>query len=702
MPNKNIEYLGKYHVINEVGNDRFSIIYRAEHPFLKKTVTVKLFNPEYFKSPEIIQAFIREIKAAVSIKHENISPVIDLLEDQNHLIMVLEYQTKGNLRQRLIQQGRVSFHQVAKIISEIATALDYIHSKGYIHGDINPEYILFGDDDIAKLTDTGVLHAAASCGALTQEMAQTTPQYISPEQANGEQPTTLSDQYSLGVIAYELFTGKIPFSGNTPIEIYLKQVKETPPIASKVNPLITPELEEILNQVLSKDPHKRFVDCSSFARAIDAAEGTTEDDQYRSLIERATAALSANDPESAHPLLEFATQLMPDNPGDRALLEDLKANELAQRSYKNAIDAIESARNSAEEFTKQVNLSSDPDGIITNLKPQKASPWMAQILRWKFSFLTIIALGLLGIILGLAGMAYTAIMPADTTSKATLVAIARTSTPIPPTAIPTQTFTPTSTSTQAPTFTPTSLPTATAIPTLGQGSNTIRKIDGMKMAYVPEGSFTMGSEIKSDEKPVQTVSLDAFWIDQIEVTNAMYALCVEAGSCPPQVSNASSSRSNYYTDPVFANYPVIHVTWNQAITYCTWTGGRLPTEAEWEKAARGTDGRTYPWGEIIDKSLANYSRSVSDTSYGGNYKSGISPYGVFDLSGNVSEWVSSLYKPYPYNSTDGREDLNASGARVLRGGSWFDIDKDVRSAARIKLLPSNQSDHFGFRCVVTP
>jgi formylglycine-generating enzyme required for sulfatase activity len=255
----------------------------------------------------------------------------------------------------------------------------------------------------------------------------------------------------------------------------------------------------------------------------------------------------------------------------------------------------------------------------------------------------------------------------------------------------------------APTITFTSVP-PTFIPTPSIGSTMLSEKDGMTLVFVPAGGFVMGSDNgSSDEQPIHTVSLDSYWIDKTEVTNKMYALCVQAGVCQPPSSTSSYTRKDYYGNFEFDDYPVIYVDWNKAKTYCEWAGRRLPTEAEWEKAARGTDARTYPWGnDAPSNNLLNYNSNTGDTTEVGKYPAGASIYGALDMAGNVWEWVSSLYQSYPYSASDGREDLNASGSRVFRGGSWSYYGSYVRSALRYRYDPSFILSGVGFRCALSP
>jgi len=183
----------------------------------------------------------------------------------------------------------------------------------------------------------------------------------------------------------------------------------------------------------------------------------------------------------------------------------------------------------------------------------------------------------------------------------------------------------------------------------------------------------------------------------------MYAECVAGGACEPPQETKFYTRSSYYSDSQYADYPVIYVDWNQAYDYCQWAGERLLSEAEWEKAARGTDGKTYPWREGIDCNKANYGEcDVGGTAAVGSYPQCASLYGALDMAGNVWEWTSSLWKDYPYDAKDGREDLHSRDARVLWGGAFDNTQRYVRCACPNGLNPYNRVVYSGFRVWVSP
>jgi len=226
--------------------------------------------------------------------------------------------------------------------------------------------------------------------------------------------------------------------------------------------------------------------------------------------------------------------------------------------------------------------------------------------------------------------------------------------------------------------------------------------DGMTLVYVPEGEFTMGSDNgESDEKPVHRVYLDAFWIDQTEVTNKQYAACVSDGGCTPPFDASSYTRPSYFGTAKFDEFPVISVNWNQANAYCSWAGRELPTEAQWEKAARGTDAHIYPWGDDApNRNLRNYNSNAGDTTKTGNYKTGKSFYGAYDMAGNVWEWVNDWYGDTYYQRSPSSNPLgpDVGQYRVMRGGSWYDNSYIVRSAIRYWFDPAISDDISGFRC----
>ncbi|MEK9142142.1 MAG: SUMF1/EgtB/PvdO family nonheme iron enzyme, partial [Nitrospirota bacterium] len=226
----------------------------------------------------------------------------------------------------------------------------------------------------------------------------------------------------------------------------------------------------------------------------------------------------------------------------------------------------------------------------------------------------------------------------------------------------------------------------------------------MPMTLVPAGEFTMGSnQGEDDERPARQVYLDTFSMDKFEVTVGMYATFLKATGidAPPdwQVMN----------QPAHQKRPVVKVDWSDANTYCRWAGKRLPTEAEWEKAARGTDGRLYPWGnDPPDRLRANYGKEEWNDHQAlvpvGTLHDGQSPYGIYDMVGNVWEWTSDWYDKNAYKNSQTRNPKGAASgeSKVLRGGSWLNDPRNLRSANRYVNKPTNRNFLIGFRCAKTP
>jgi len=245
--------------------------------------------------------------------------------------------------------------------------------------------------------------------------------------------------------------------------------------------------------------------------------------------------------------------------------------------------------------------------------------------------------------------------------------------------------------------------------------------------YIPAGTFMMGCSEDTagdklcayDAQPIHAVYLDAYTIEKTEVSNAQYADCVAAGGCVPPISNSSSIRLHYYDDPAYAHYPVVQMDWDRANAYCQWVGKRLPTEAEWEKAARGDDLRPFPWGfddmtcNRCNCNIRYYNElgetrehlCVGDTVPVESYHDSASPYGVLNMVGNAQEWVNDIYlKPYysrsPYFNPQGPESTQAN-EHLIRGGSWKGVLTHANTWVRLDEADIYYEEMNGFRCVRT-
>lgn len=219
------------------------------------------------------------------------------------------------------------------------------------------------------------------------------------------------------------------------------------------------------------------------------------------------------------------------------------------------------------------------------------------------------------------------------------------------------------------------------------------------MVEIAGGPFTMGSD-KGDpeDAPAHQVDLPAFEMDKFEVTNADFAAFVEEAG---YVTFAEQKGFRGWRDEWSMgedNHPVVMVTWDDATAYCQWLGKRLPTEAEWEKAARGEDGRTFPWGEDWDPAKANVKETgLRGTAAVGSFGAGASPYGVEDVIGNVWEWTAGWYQPYPGSTT--LDDRYGEKYRVTRGGGWFELEPQATTFSRNAADPhKTANDDLGFRC----
>ena len=243
------------------------------------------------------------------------------------------------------------------------------------------------------------------------------------------------------------------------------------------------------------------------------------------------------------------------------------------------------------------------------------------------------------------------------------------------------------------------------------GTERTASVDGMTQVYIPDGTFQRGGvdpNAASNEMPASKITMKGFWMDKLEVTNGMYMLCVQAGVCSmPHYGKdtvlKSATRENYFRNPEFADYPVVYVGWGDADAYCKWAGRRLPSEAEWEYAARGAfpSFNTFPWGDQQpDSSYANFNYYAGDTMRVGSYPTGASPFGILDMAGNVAEWVNDFYDVNYYSqgvslNPQGPVARSGSFVRVVRGGHFGDDWKFIRVSARSSQVGPDPSQPVG-------
>jgi serine/threonine-protein kinase len=589
--------VGRYHILEQLGEGGMATVYKAYDTRLENEVAIKVIRTDELPAKTLARArqrFEREAKALAKLNHLNIVKVIDYGEYEGLPYLVMPYLSGGTLKQKLAGKA-LPWQEAVRILLPIARSLDYAHRQNMIHRDVKPANILITSDGDPLLTDFGIAKIVDE--ETTMDLTGTsasvgTPEYMAPEQVISKTVDSRADIYALGVVLYEAVTGRRPFTADTPMAILFKHASEPLPRPKSFAQNLPDRVEQILLKALAKKPEDRYQTMAEFANALEACSG-----------------------------------------GSVA-----RKNELPYRGSRIILPAV----------------------------PRNA--WIS------------IGLALLGISL-------------FTILSKPLTAFTRqvfgTSTPG---SVPTSTHT---TSTAA-----TLTPAATTTPEFGIGS-TMTGEDGMVMVYVPAGEFTMGSDSTPDEQPIHKVTLDSFWIDQTEVTNKQYAACVSDSGCNPPSDTGSSSRISYFGNPEFDEYPVIYVDWSQASIYCSWAGRKLPTEAQWEKAARGPEAFTYPWGNNTpNKTLLNFNSNIGDTTQVGTYENGKSPYGAFDMAGNVWEWVNDRYSRAYYL---GSPSSNPSGSdtgdfRILRGGSWVYSEHDVRSTFRFWFGPTFTQFNFGFRC----
>ncbi len=707
--------IGRYHILAPLGEGGMATVYKAFDTRLQREVAVKVIRKDAF-TPDllamVLQRFEREALTLARLTHPNIIPVYDYGEYENSPFLVMPYLPGGTLKERI--GGPMQVREAAALLLPVARALQYAHEQNVLHRDIKPSNILLtqggqpmlGDFGIAKLLEQGQGATLTGTG-----VGIGTPEYMAPEAGLGE-AVAASDQYSLGVVFYELVTGRKPYYADTPFAVMLKHINDPLPAPGSFVPGLPPAVEQVLFTALAKQPQHRYASVADFAQALGqlaqppGLSTVPDSPAVRRPPQPAPLPYPANSPAQEE-------QVQPDQ----------------NRNQSAAAEAIELAGETSAH--RAVEDAARRAGNEQEVKKTGVPTW-----KWQAAAAGIIVIVVL-IIAALfwrnssdrqlqAEMAASISATQDVLSQqATASSATQTAFLLLPTAtarvVVLSPTSPPPTAIAAPSATPGNTPpTCTTI-----GQTWISPIDGMTLVCVPAGKFLMGAmasdwDAEIDERPQHEVTLDAFWIDRTEVTNRQFQLFAQATGYKTDAEKKGSSTfydgSSWKETPGVNwkqpkgigsdlserwEFPVVHVSWSDAKTYCEWAKRSLPTEAQWEKAARGGDTRLYSWGNAApDATLLNFNMNIKDAVEVGKYPKGASPYGAFDMAGNVWEWVADWYADnfYSLSSASNPTGPDSGQKRVMRGGSWYYDAKGIRSTNRVGYPPSTTNIDDGFRC----
>ena len=676
--------LGGYRVIEWIGSGNMAEVYKAMQPSVNRAVAIKIMSASLTGDAEFVKRFQQEAKVVARLEHPNILPVIDYGEEEQALYLVMRY-LKGGTLHDLIQAGPMPPQVVLRYLTEIGQAIDYAHGLDIVHRDIKPRNVLLDQDGNPFVADFGLAKITSAAGAITHSgQIMGTPRYISPERALGRTVDGRSDLYSLGVILYEMLTGQVPYDADSTVGLVMQHIEAPIPSVTAANPQLPPAFDDILNRALAKDPADRYPTAAELSQAV---------------------ARALNVPLPSETLLPQ----LPGAPNTRHRFAFLSRRRL-RNQWRAAHERLLPGLNATRAFLRQ--------------KPRET--------------LTVggtLALTLVVFVL-MAMTSTKELIPATPTPSVALA-----------TSAPTLVATPRPTEVPATQSSPSQLPPPLPSQTPASDTRKFWEQDGMTLLYVPAGNFLLGAgendaEASEDEKPQLVVYLDAFWIDQTEVTVAQfqdfvtatnYQTDAERGCCAGKHAKPGGNvfapwayfvKSAYWKSPegmvepeALPRRPVVQVSWNDAVAYCKWVGRRLPTEAEWDKAARGTEGLIYPWGNAFDGSQVNFcdkncaanwhDRTVDDgferSGNVGEFSKGASGYGLFDMSGNVWEWVNDFYdfRGYYRYPTENPTGPATGEMHVMRGGSWLNPADRVRASAREADSPDSRNDAVGFRCAMS-
>jgi serine/threonine-protein kinase len=692
----------RYQVVQFAGRGGMADVYKVWDSQRSVYLAMKVLRDDLAEDEIFLRRFRREAETLTWLQHPCIIRSYGLIQSNGLAFLLMDFIEGSTLRKEIFNRKTPwSIEQILPAMRPVCSALHFAHNQGLVHCDVKPANIMITAGGDVLLADFGIARLTESATTATMVGAGT-PAYMAPEQIRGDDPQPQTDIYALGIILFELLTGgERPFvgehaqaTGSSGEKVRWEHVHRVPPSPRQYNPAIPVEVEAIVFKCLEKDPTRRYV---STMALMDALEHACPESKRQAASKWGIPLLVT----PGGPVTQMAS-LPPYRlePVPQQVAEQVAGSK--QRQYPLPVWVMVAGLFAVVVLGAFV-FSSFPT-TSTPIPARPPATVSANILNTPTSKL-----------------------PLESTFTPTLDRSSASSAFQAPTTV--------SPSPTQPTATIQPSPSPSASPTAGpscaaQGQTWTRPKDKAVMVCVPAGGFPMGFPACHDswcqnEANQGPVDLPAFWIDRYEVTNAQYQRFVSDTSF---VSGAERSGvSEVFGDPnpvAEANWrspqgpgsslsgkddhPVVQMNWFSANKYCEWVGGRLPSEAQWEKAARGSDGRLFPWGgDAPDKNSLNATTPGSSDNFRytapvGSFPEGISPYGLYDMAGNAYEWTRSLMKSYPYKPDDGREvkgEPDVNETMVLRGGSFYTDYGTVRSTWRTPGTAQFATDGTGFRCV---
>jgi eukaryotic-like serine/threonine-protein kinase len=612
---------GKYQVVWRLGGGGMSHVFLARHRFHGGLFAIKVLAEHLALDKSLVSRFEREARLTASLaNHPNIVAIFDIGEGNGLYYLVMQFVAGEDLASYLQRARRLPLAEAANVIAQATEALSCAEAKRIVHRDLKPANMLLDESGRVKLLDFGISRIADFSDGLTRAgEAVGTPYYMSPEQIRGEPCDIRSDLYSLGIVFFELLTGRRPFEQETATAIQMAHLTTDAPSLLTFDPQLPAACDAIVQKLIAKRPEDRFQSTAELLQVLRSNGASSSPGTLRPAV----------DPELREAI-------------ERAQALPLDAATMSSATSVPAVAAYAASVPVPVEAPLPPTMMA-PAASETIQNPAPASP-----VRKPRSFLW----------LAISATAFVALV-----IVVAIVFWVRHPKPSAPS-------------------NPSNRPQAANLPAVFSDEHG-------RMLLVPAGDFHFGS---AADQTLRTVSLPAFYIDETEVSNAEYRrFCQATGHALP-----SSADGDH------PNYPVTNISYDDAVAYANWAGRRLPTEEEWEKAARGTDERAYPWGD------APWSGDMPDQLQPVTSEPlRRSPYGAYNMAGNAWEWTATPYTPTAEDNAGMKRLLNgqsfAADWRTIKGGSFAPGSREDFAIAKHRGLPVDaRSVWIGFRCVRSP